>query len=135
MSSRVNSYLIFCLLAKPQLLERELYLFLNSKEKSDCELGLRPVLSSSYDEALVRKISNRDYLFKKGCLDCVNRLFDEMDLFTNSIVSMRFKKGYSIQQICFKVSYSKSSVYNIIKGQKDKLYNMLLDLEADIYGK
>lgn len=111
----------------------ELYL-MTDNENSTENLGITCSKTGRETEnKIVKKITNKNYVFRKRCLQCLEEYYNECSHLEQEIWTMRFRLGYSCDRVGFEVSYEKSSVYNYLKKIKDELTTRINRIEQEVF--
>ena len=115
------------LLSNENRIRHRLDLFLMTDNESVGEnLGVSTSKTGRETEnRLVNKLTDKNYIYKTTCLECVKRLYEEMTPMEYEIMVLKFRHGYNSERVGFEVGYSRSSIDSIVKVQKDKLKKMI----------
>ena len=111
----------------------ELYLMTGNEGASDNLNITSHKTGRETENLLVKKITNKNYVFRKRCLDLLEHEYNQCDLITQDIWSLRFKSKYSCERVGCEVGYSKSSVYDKIKILKNRLLPQIIKIEQEVY--
>lgn len=112
---------------------QEMFL-LTDKENSSINLGIVATKTGRENETkLVNKITNKNYVFRKMCLECIDKLYASMTIQEEDIMTLRFRHGYNAERVAYEVNYSKTTVNRFIKVQKDKLKKMVEEIESEVF--
>lgn len=135
--SKVTKKWIDRLLRDSNSIKRELELFLLENGAS-CSFDKLSIVSSFsndiYEYDILNKIENRDYLFKKRCVEVVEEFWDSLSFFEREIFILRYRFNFSIDRICRTVFYERTSVYNVL-ALKNRLYDDIKCVEREVYFK
>lgn len=111
----------------------DLYL-LTDKENDNENLGIVTNKTGRENEdKIIRKITNKDYIYRIECLKCLEAFYEELDPLTKDIINLRFKRGYTCERVGFEVGYSRSSIFSIVKKVRDELLERIKKIEYNIY--
>lgn len=113
----------------------ELYLMTRNEGTSDNLNITSHKTGRETENLLVKKITNKNYVFRKRCLDLLEHEYNQCDLITQDIWSLRFKSKYSCERVGREVGYSKTSVYDKIKILKNRLLPQIIKIEQEVYDK
>lgn len=110
-----------------------LYLLTENEDASD-NLGVTTSKSGRETENnLIRKITNKNYIFRKRCLQCLEDYFNECSHLEQEIWTLHYRTGYSPERVGYEVHYSKSTVYSYLKAIKTELSLRIRKIEQEVY--
>lgn len=111
----------------------ELYL-MTDNENSNENLGIVSSKTGRETEnKIVKKITNKNYEFRKRCLKCLEEYFEECSYLEQEIWTMRFKLGYSCDRVGREIGYEKTTVYNYLKKLRDELNIRISKIEREVF--
>ena len=106
-------------------IKQRLELFLKTDEHGEYLNVSTSKSGRETENKLVKKLTDKNYIYKMHCLKCIEILYDEMQHIEYEIMTMKFRRGYSSERVGFEVGYSRATVDNIVRGQKEKLKAMI----------
>lgn len=133
--SKVDFRYVCYLLSNEDRIKKELEYFFQegygtSYDKEDVDIFLD---NNRAVDSLIKKLEDRDYVFKKRSVECVERLRNEISLFEWNIICMKFRRHYTSERIGREVHYSRSYVDNIIFNCKNRLLELVREVEKEVY--
>lgn len=133
--SKVDVRYICYLLANEEKIKKELeYYFQEGYGTSyDKEDVVTSIDKSGVANSLIRKLEDKDYIFKKRSLDCVAVLKSEISLFEWDILCMKFRRRYNSERVGREVYYSRSYVDSIVYKCKQRLLELVREVEREVY--
>lgn len=113
----------------------ELYLLTGNEDTNDNLNIVSSKTGRETENAWVKKITNKNYVFRKKCLELLEHEYEQCDPVTQDIWTLRFKSKYTCERVGREIGYSKSSVYDKIKILKNRLLPQIIKIEQEIYDK
>ena len=123
------------LLKNENRVRNRLNLYLLTENESTSEnLGVTTSKTGRETEnKLIRKITNKNYIFRKRCLQCLEDYFNECSHLEQEIWTLHYKAGYSPERVGYEVHYGKSTIYNYLKAIKEELTLRIRKIEQEVY--
>ena len=110
-----------------------LYLLTENEGTSD-NLGVTTSKTGrETEDKLIRKITNKNYIFRKRCLQCLEDYFNECSHLEQDIWTLHYRAGYSPERVGYEVHYGKSTIYNYLKSIKSELTSRIRKIEQEVY--
>lgn len=113
----------------------ELYLMTGNEGASDNLNITSHKTGRETENLLVKKITNKNYVFRKKCLELLEHEYNKCDPITQDIWTLRFELKYTCERVGREVGYSKTSVYDKIKILKNRLLPQIIKIEQEVYDK
>ncbi|AXI27274.1 hypothetical protein CG018_07590 [Gemella sp. ND 6198] len=132
-----NERFVIYLLNNESRIRKRLDLYLMT-EKENAGDNLNVISSKTGREtenSWVKKITNKNYEFRKRCLQLLEYEYNNCDPIMQDIWLLRFKYKYTCERIGYEIGYSRSSVYDKIKILKDRLLPQIIKIEQEVYEK
>ena len=107
----------------------ELNLFLVANITNDKSEILSKKTGRETESSLISKLDDVNYKKNKYALDCIDKLYKDMDSETYKIMRYRYVDRLSYDHIALKVYTSKMTVRRRIKKEKEKLLKILRKIE------
>ena len=111
----------------------ELYLMTGHESTSENLNIVSHKTGRETENLIVKKITNKNYVFRKKCLELLEREYKQCTPIMQDIWILRFKAKYSCERVGYEVGYSKSSVYDKIKILKNRLLPQIIKIEQEVY--
>lgn len=110
-----------------------LYLMTDNEDREE-NLGVKTSnVGNSTENNIVKKITDKNYVFFCECLACMDKLYSELSRMEQEVWLLHFKLGWSVERVGYEVGYSRASIYNILKNIKCELKTRVLEIEKRVY--
>lgn len=110
----------------------ELYMLTDFKTLSNLEVNSAKT-GKGHENSIIEKISNKNYEFRRRCLECLEEYYKESSLLEQEIWNLKFKQKYNSERVGYEVNYSKSTVNNYLGKIKKELLKRIIDIEKEVF--